>query len=1036
MFEFYIKRCIKHLLFALALTAPGFAYAQHNAGGNDFTEGVVSDDFGNPVENVSIAVQGQDSVYKTDENGYFRINAGMNSVVVFSHPQFYPNKLKVRPGKGGVMQVSLVEKYLKDPERLHTLYDEVDKKEFLGSASTIHTNQLASNLDYTYASALAGQMAGLYTQQFRGMRNPMTESNSNSDLVGNVPVFGRGAPNDNTQFFLNVRGQSPVMVIDGVQRNIFSLDPENIESISIQKDALSSILLGMRSSRGVMVVTTKQPIEKGFQLSFTGRTGVQTPLNLPDPLPAYQYAYLLNEALQNDGKELEYSYEDFEAFRNGSIPITHPDVNWYNTVLEESAPISSYNLNVSGGSKVARYYVSLSYLNQQGHFITSGKNKYDTNLGIDRYLVTSKIDVDVTSNLAAGVTLFARVEEGVQPGAGVNAILSDIFSVPNGAYPVFNPDGSYGGNVSFYRNLMSQTVNSGYINDNSRDIMANIDLDYDLSDAVKGLSFKAITNISSQSKSAIVRSKQSMVYEYIPGESGEPGSYSPYGSVSPQSNNFVSVANYRYWYGQLSLNYNRQFGEHKVGGKLFGDQQIVTLNYDLPQKPVNLAAKGAYSYADKYFVEAAINRAKYNGYRPGKQWGTFYAFGLGWDIAREDFLSHMTWLDQLKLRGVNGRTGSGIDNAGYYEWRQSFQTNIFDYSYPQGSNYSMGEGVIENTPLANPNITWEKANKLNAGIDVLFFNNRLALTGDYYYDKYYDLLQTRGKSIQLIGMPYPNENIGKANFSGIETSLTYQNSFGSFNYYVTANWSQNHSKLVFMDEQYTQEEYNRRTGRPLGARFGLVADGFFSSMDEIANSALIEGFDVKPGDIKYKDLNEDGVINQYDQTAIANTRPLTYYGLTTGFNFKGFDFSVLLQGVYNRDIYVSDNILQAGFQGVGQSYGQAYSHMINRWTPETAETAAYPRLTAGGNSYNHEPNFWSTSFWVKSGNYFRVKNISLGYTLPTLASKRLLGAQVKVFMNAQNLFTKAAYDLVDPEVIDFRSYPIQRVISGGVNFKF
>lgn len=1043
MLDFYSKKNRKRkilLFFMLSLTAPYLILAQDS---NDSiplnTVGTISDNYGNPLANVVVRSAQNDTLANTDENGFFQLNGEKNLELLFDHRGFYVKRMKINPRltDKDTLEIRLTERYLKNPDTLDVLYATVDKHKYLGSASTVYTNEIANTLSPTFFYSLPGKLTGLYTEQFRGIRAPATSSNSNPDLIGSIPVLGNSAPSDNTEFYINLRGQSPVTVIDGVQRDISSIDPENIESISVQKDALSSILLGMRSSRGVLLVTTKKPDQVGFEASFTAQSGIQESLKMPEPLSAFQYAYMLNEALQNNGTSPVYTAEDFDAFKNGTDPYLHPNVNWYDKALKETAPISSYNLNVKGGGETARYFVGLGYFNQQGLFESSDENNYDTNFDLKRYLITSKLDVDVTEDFELQLSLFGRIEDGLQPGAGAGNILSSIYSTPNNAYPVFNPNDSYGGNVSFTNNILSQTVNSGYIKDSKKDAIATIDLNYDLHNFVKGLSVKALSSISTQNRSATVRNKQGLVYQYQPTQDeGGVDSYTPFGSLNSQSNNFVSVATSRYWYGQLALNYETSFGKHFLEGKLLGDQYVISLNYDLPQRPADLAANVKYNYAGKYFAEVAVNHAYYNRYRPGKQWGTFYAFGAGWDIAREDFLNQVTWLDQLKLRTVYGKTGSGIDNSGYYIWRQSYFESPVSHTYLQGYSDALGNGVYENSPLANPNITWEKANKLNIGVDISMFDSHLNITADYYYDKYYDLLQIRGKSIALIGFAYPPENIGKNLFKGIETSLTYQNNISDFNYFVTANWSQNSSEVLYTDEQFKPQEYNKRTGQPVGARFGLVADGFYSTPEEIAQSAVIEGFEIEPGDIRYKDLNNDGVVDQFDQKPIGNTKPLSFYGLTAGFNFKGFDFSILVQGVYNRDIYVADNILQAGFQGIGQSYGQAYKPIINRWTPETAETATYPRLSAGGSSYNLSPNGWSTSFWVKSGDYVRIKNLNLGYTLPLKWTKGFLESQIKIFANASNLFTHASYDLVDPEVSNFTNYPLQRVISGGLNLKF
>lgn len=1033
------------LMLLIMLLGANLALAQ--SGGENSNSlfsgrGIILDDFANPVSGVLVKIGG-DSVGISNNEGYVDLTTGNNSVLTFEHPLFYKRTYSLQKheyipvaGRDSVQNVTnfftvrLSASYLQQRDRISVLYGDTERKRNTGAVSSATTGQVSTTLGPTLAYSLAGRLPGLYLSQVRGFRNPVTDNNYRPDLGGNIPRTFLGAPSDNTEFLIALRGQSPVVVIDGVQRDIFSIDPENIESVSVLKDALSSLFLGMRSSRGVLLIKTKQPNADGFRLSFTGQMGVQTPLSMPEPLPAFQYAYLLNEALQNDGRSPIYTNEDLAAFRNGTDPVGHPDVNWYKTILRESAPVSSYNLNVSGGGNVARYSISGSFMDQQGLFKTSDRNSYETNAGLKRYLISSNVAVDVTDRFTIDVSLFARIQDAVQPGAGMNALLSQLLITPNNAYPVINPNGSYGGNVSYQQNLMALATNSGYIQDNSRDAIANIGLDYDLEKFVKGLSVRALTNVSTQNITALIRNKQNTVFEYRPSSSGEGGTYTQYGSAVPQSNSFSPVSSARFWYGQVSLDYNRSFGAHTLGGKLLADQRIVTINYDLPQKPANLAARVQYDFRGKYFVDAAFTRSHHNGYAEGKQWGSFYAFGLGWDIAREAFLRNSR-INELKLRGVFGRTGSGIDNAGYYIFRQTYSQTFTDGTYDQGFSRSIGTGMTENAPLANPNITWEKADKLNVGVDVSVLHNHLRFTADYYYDHYFDLLQVRGKSIALIGFTYPQENIGKTLYKGTELSATYQNNIGNFNYFITGNWSQMASKIVFQDEQARLYSYNRVTGQPVGHFYGYVAEGLFSSQAEAASAAKLEGVAVQPGDIRYKDLNEDGAINQYDQTVIGNDKPLSYYGLTGGFSLKGFDVSVLLQGVYNRDIYVMNSAVDAGFAVIGQAYGQAYEQILGRWTPETAATATYPRLTAGNNINNTQ----ASSFWVRSGDYFRVRNLSVGYTLPFKLSNRFNISQVRLFLNGQNLFTKADDEYVDPEVTSVTSYPVLKVVSAGLNIK-
>ena len=1000
--------------------------------------GKVVDQYGNPVSDVTVTMKNSNFKAVTGVDGIFKFQLKKGDILCLSHPGFIHKEIKVNKLKNTerVFKVTLDEHFIKDKEVISGPYEGKDKNHFLGSASTIYTDKLSSMMGTTILPALEGRLSGLNITQYRGARVHQTSANSTSDIVGNVPVFGEGFYSDNTEFNVGSRGIAPVVVIDGIQRELYSIDPEAIESVSIQKDALSSMFLGMRSSRGALVITTKEPIKQGFQLSFTGRFGVQSALKTPNSLSAHQYAYLLNEALQNDGKEPFYTYDDFNKFRTQSNPYTHPNVNWFDEILNKTSTTQSYNLNVTGGNKFAQYFVSVGYMGENGLFSNpTESDAHDTNLSYSRYMISSKVNINITDDFTAKVTLLGRVEDGNQPGAKYSNLLNAIYTTPNNAYPIKNPNGTWGGNVTFDNNLMSQAINSGYIMDTARDMVGGINLKYDFNKLVKGLSARLVGNVSIQNRSYTERSKRAPVHSYGFDKEGKE-IYTQYGSSNSQINRFYSVTSYQQMYGQFAVDYNRRFGVHGVKATLMGDTRHTLANYDLPQLPSNIIADVAYDYAEKYFVQAALSESYYNRYAPGKRWGTFYAFGLGWDISKEDFMENADWLNQLKLRGVFGKTGNGIDNSGYYMYRQTF-SHIGTAGYPLGTEMSaMGNVTMENTPLANPFLTWEKAYKLNVGVDLAMFNNRLKFTADYYNDKYFDLLQNRGKSIELIGQYYPMENIGKVRRFGGDLSITYQDRVNDFSYYVSANWSCEQSKLLYMDEQEVPEEYLRQTGRPAGAIYGLVADGFFTTREEIEKSPVIEGFEnIQPGDIKYKDLNNDKVINEFDRTVIGGDKPYSYFGIDLGFKWRGLDFSMFWQGAYNRDLYLQDWTLLEGFQANGRYYGQAYENMLGRWTPETAESATFPRLTAGGNEYNRG-NGWNSSFWLRSGNFIRLKDISLGYNLPdSFCNNYLGGLRLKIFVNGQNLFTKSACDLVDPEV-GFTSYPLQRCISTGINIRF
>lgn len=1030
-----ISNCFRIVLIIL-FTTPVFAYAQEQAVVIPLKKikihGLVLDNFGRPLPNVKITIQESAINIYSDKSGLFKIDGSLKSKLKLEHPKFYAKIITI---KADSLTIRMEDRFLQQSDNLDVLYGTVNKKSFLGAASTVYSNELTTTPSTLYPYALTGRLPGLFTKQNSGFNSAPTSSNSTvNTFVGNIPVSGLTPPNDNTEIALRLRGLNPVTLIDGIQRDIFSIDPENIESISVLKDALSTVLLGQRSAMGILLITTKKPRTGKPRLSFTAQTALQQPIGLPTPLPAYQYAYLYNEARQNDGGQPLYSSADFKAYRDGSDPYGHPDVNWYNTVLENYSPLSKYNLNINGGGSTAQYSVSLNYTDQQGMFKESDQVNYNTNAALQRYLLNTSINVNINKNFTVGMQLFGRLQSGNQPGVGINNVLSTLRSIPNNSNPVYNSDGSWGGTNAFQKNLLSQVLNSGYIQDDMRDVMANVDLKYNLNDWIKGLSASAKTNIAVQSANSITRRRQDVSYKMNVNSLGET-SFTKLGDPEAQTNNFTPIFNSRFWFGQVAVNYDRNFGKHTISTSVIADQRTTIYNFDLPGIANNLSGKAVYNYANKYFAEGIVNTSGYNRYRPGDQYGLFYAAGIGWDLAEENFIkNNVSWLNQFKLRTTYGKTGNGIDNSTYYNYRSTFSVdNGFGGSiYPQGTTRSGLSGFNENNTLANTNSTWEKANKFSAGVDVSAFNNHLQFVVDYYRNKYYDLLQTRGKNLAIMGLNFPNENIGKKLFTGTEFSATYQNNINKFNYFVSGNISIENVKTLFFDEQASRYPWMARTGLNPATPFGYISEGFFQSVEEIQNHATITGYKAVPGDLKYKDLNNDGVIDQFDVAPLLKLKPQMYYGLTLGFNYNGFEFSSLIQGVKNTVLANAD----PGFSFVLFSNGQAYEPLLGRWTPETAQTATYPRLTNTYDLVNGTNNTVTSSFWLRSSAFMRLKNVNLAYNLPYKLVNRLGLSGVKVFVNGENLLTWAEDKRYNPDPeVSTSSYPIQRVYNFGFNIK-
>ncbi|UCJ04732.1 SusC/RagA family TonB-linked outer membrane protein [Chitinophaga pendula] len=847
-------------------------------------------------------------------------------------------------------------------------------------------------------NSLYGKLAGLYLFQFN-----------------HAPGFDAAA--------MSVRGQAPLVVIDGVPRSALSIDPEQIASVTVLKDALATAMYGMRGSGGVVMVNTKHGYSGKKRISFTAQSAIQQQLKTPRFLKAYDYARLYNEALQNDGKQPIYSATDLAAWQNGSDPFGHPDVDWYNTAIKDQAAMQRYNLNIAGGNRISRYFVDLDYLNQQGYFVTDPNNKYPTNNFYKRYIFRSNLDVDLTRTTLMTLSLFGRIRNGNEPGATTAGVYSSILGTPNNAYPVFNNNGSLGGNNDYSNNIYGQIVRSGYRPSYNRNLMVDLSLRQKLDTWLPGLYVKGTASFNSYYEEAIDRKKSFAVYNVktnpVTGETNT----SIIGSDGAQSNGSSITAQNRQAYTELSLGYDSTFGQHHLGATLLWYRDSYTNGNVLPLINSALSARIKYDYAQRYLLELAMSYSANNMYRKDKRKGYFPAIGLGWNIAKENWWigSPLAGISTLKLRASYGRTGNTA-NAGYYNYLQFYAT---DGNYPLG-NPPTSITAIREAALANPYITWEKAGKLNIGLDIAFAKERFHITVDHFRDQYKDLLMQRGiNASSIIGNDLPRENIGATSYRGWEASAAWRTRTGDLSYFIQANGSVLKSRTDDIQEVIRPGQAQKRTGMPVGQLFGLVADGFYASAEDIQTHARPDAYSPVPGDIKYVDQNGDGIIDLRDETAIGSTKPLIYYGATIGLTWKGIDLSMVWQGVKNRDIVLNGSNTWE-FQNGGR--GQAMEHHLDRWTPATAATASYPRLAVGANPNNQR----LSSFWVKDGSYLRLKNLELGYTLPAHWIKFARLQTVRAFANGYNLLTFTGLDRVDPESYQ-GGYPNQRVFNIGVN---
>ena len=891
------------------------------------------------------------------------------------------------------------------PQMVPVLYAEQSRDNVVQSLSYLHGHKLESAPVGLLSNALAGRLSGLYSLQTTG-----------------VPRYEN--PN------LSLRGRSPLIVIDGVPRynlvnldngqtlyDVLSINPEQVASVTLLKDALSTAMLGNRGMDGVLMITTRnRGEEKSPAFSITAQTGFQQPGGMRKTLSSFEYASLYNEALVNTGRAPLYSQAQLEAYKNGSDPYLFPDVDWQKEVLKSNAPISRYNVSSGGNYTNVKYFLSLDYMSQGGLFRENNANAQPSNVDYQRYIFRSNVELNIDRNLIASLNVLANIQDYIQPGAGYASIFSSLLNTPNNATPVYNFAGSFGGTNRYPNNPYAQAVATGYLKNNLQAASVDVALKRNMNSVVKGSWVKALLSYSPSYEQEIRRVRDYNAFNYP--VTGDTTQYNRVNTIAEQTNTQSVLERFQQTYIELSAGINRNWQKNSFTGLVLANYDNQQANNTLNQIYQGISARLSYNFDNRYNVEVSGAYNGNNQFEKGKQFDFYPAAGISWNLHNEQFFKSIPFLNQLKLRGSYGKVGNA--DPGYY---------LYNQTYRGGAAYYFGNGATSTPsvfqgPLAYSRVA-EKANKLNLGVDVAFSKQRGWLNLDYYHNRQYDLLQVRGDNTALLGQVYPLENIGENKYFGFELNTGWADKVGSLSYSVSGNFSTVNSRITYNDEPEQAYPWMARTWHPVNQIRGYVAEGFFNPSN--LNAATIEGYTPVAGDVKYKDLNADNLINLYDVTIIGNDKPLVFYGVNMGLMFKGFDMHVLLQGIANRDILTYGNY-NLPFQNGGR--GQAYQSNLNRYTPETAATATLPRVTVGTNINNYV----ISSLYLKNGNYMRLKNFELGYSFGNKFLSKAKIKSIRIFINGQNLLTASKYDEADPEAYT-GLYPVQRVINGGLTVK-
>ena len=878
-----------------------------------------------------------------------------------------------------------------------------------GAVSSVRGNELKSFVP-NIANMLNGRIPGLVVQQWGcepGADSPAMNARG-------VNTYGSG-----TGLFI---------VIDGFQSTeayFQQLTPQEIESITLLKDASATAIYGSKGANGVLLITTKRGTSDKIKINFSIQSGFQQPLRLPEFLGAYDYATLYNEALVNDGKSPFYTPMDLEAYKTGNDPIFHPDVDWYGTILRKAAPITNYNFTASGSNEYFRYFVLLNVLDDRSLYRKAGNvSDFSKNGTYTRYNFRTNIDVKLSKRLQGAITLGGTIEDKTNPGTSENTSgMFDLMSsiAPN-AFPVYVSTGMYGGN-SMYSNPLGDLMQTGYTSYNGRSLQAIFQLKGDLGFITPGLSVNGAVGFNTYFKSYSKKSRQYARYS-VDRDNADEIIYTTYGQNTSLAGDESSSSQWRDYSLQASLNYNRTFnGLHNIDAIYLGSyNDYVVTGTDLSYKNIAMGGRVTYSYDKRYIGEFSFGYNGTENFPKGHRFGFFPAGSLGWILSNEAFLKGNPILNYLKLRASYGIVGN--DNIGGI--RYMFDQYYDGYGYHLGNSNNVQDGLVQGK-LANPDVTWEKEKKFNVGFEATLVN-KIDVSFDYFIQKRSNILSQPYRTVpDYLGISRPDINIGKVGNKGLETSIRY-NGIGKkdLTYFVETSLWYAKNKVVYNAEAIQENEYLYGTGRIVGQPFVLEAIGFFKDEDDILKSPTQTFTDVRPGDIKYKDQNKDGKIDSNDYYPIGYTSmPQITLGLHGGITFKGFDMDIFFQGAANRTVYCGGKYYHAF-----QNDGKISSIALGRWTPETAETATYPRLS----SENNLNNYQASSFWQKNGNFLKLRSLEIGYTLPFQLSRKINLEKVRIFANGTNLFSLDHMDgFTDPETMS--GYPALRTISFGLSIQ-
>jgi TonB-linked SusC/RagA family outer membrane protein len=1010
--------------------------------------GTVTDNQGVSIPGVNIVEKGTKKGVNTDLDGKYKISVSAKSVLEFSFVGFDSKVVSVN-GQSVINQKMTTSATDLDAVVV-VAYGKQKKITQTGAITTISSEQLSRSPSANIANSLAGQITGISTVQASGRPG-----------ADDPRIFIRGIAS------LSEDRAQPLVIVDGVERSFTSLDPDEIETFSLLKDASATAVYGVRGANGVIIVTTKRGKLGKASITASYSQGVQQASQLLDFADSYTYATAFNQSQRNDGvseNDLRFTPTAVEAFRTNSDPIIYPNTDWLDYILKPLANQSRANVNISGGSDKVKYFASLGILTQDGLFKTF-ESTYDYNFSFSRYNLRTNLDIEVTKTTKLAVTIGSQI--GVRNEPVTKDGMDQLFRLLYWAAPFGSPglvDGKYVINDNFYiRDPKNEGLDPfygrGYNNILENKVNFDLDLTQQLS-FVKGLNFGI--KFSNNTNYTHTKTRGASVLKYTPiylkdvaGRTLQDGEdpylvvYQPYGSKS-DLNYSESQGQGRNWYLESRLNYNRKFGLHNFGGLLLYNQQktyFPALFSEIPSGLVGIAGRATYDYNNKYSADVNIGYNGSENFEKSKRFGFFPAVSAGWVVSKESFMEALPVISFLKVRYSYGIVGNDRIGGG----RFLYLSNSFDPSNT-GAGYNFGTDVPTNqlgateNKLGNPNVTWEKATKQNLGVELKLFDDKFGMVVDVFKEYRSDILVTnRGLVPDITGITTiaPAVNVGIVENKGYEIELNWKEQKNkNFGFTLNVNMSYTKNKIIFQEEAPRNQPYQFRTGQSVGQPFGYKFDRFFTPTDldfvelNRTNNTLdlVPDYleNLKPGDLLYHDLNKDGLIDIEDETAIGfPDYPQYIFGVNLGFNVRNFDFNMSWIGATNTSRLL-DETFKTPFAGSTRGLLQTFPD--NAWTPETADTATLPRLSFLGNVNNSV----ASDFWIRDASYIRLKTLETGYNFKGIFLKKMGISTFRLFFNANNLITFSKLKIIDPEsrTNSTPQYPLTKLYNFGVKLNF